>query len=82
MTCGFSDASFAFEKNPSSHQGMIIMASNKDIGENAQSVLNPVIWQSKKIQKIAVSTLSAEAMALASAVDVLSWIRLMWGTGH
>ena len=74
----FSDASFASEKNPSSHQGMIIMAAHKKIGDNAQSVINPIIWHSKKIQKVAVSTLSAEAMALAGAVDVLSWIRLMW----
>eukprot|EP00435_Cladocopium_sp_Y103_P035593 s1200_g9.t1 len=74
----FSDASFASEKNPSSHQGMIIMAADKKIGENERSVINPVIWHSKKIQKVAVSTLSAEAMALAGAVDVLSWVRLMW----
>lgn len=74
----FSDASFASEKNPNSHQGMIIMAAHKDIGENARSVINPVIWHSKKIQKVAVSTLSAEAMALAGAVDILSWVRLMW----
>ena len=33
----------------------------------------------EKIQKVAVSTLSAEAMSLAGAVDVLSWIRLYWG---
>ena len=32
----------------------------------------------KKIQKVAVSTLSAEAMSMASAVDCLAWVRLYW----
>ena len=54
------------------------MACHKDIGENKSSVVNPVVWHSKKIQKVVVSTLSAEAMSLAGAVDVLSWIRLFW----
>ena len=74
----FSDASFASEKVPDSHQGMIIMASHKDIGENKNSPVNPVVWHSKKIQKVVVSTLSAEAMSLAGAVDILSWVRLYW----
>ena len=74
----FSDASFASEKNHDSHQGMMIMAVHKCIGENHRSPVNPIAWHSKKIQKVAVSTLSAEAMALAGAVDLLSWIRLYW----
>lgn len=74
----FSDASFASEKNPDSHQGMIIMACHSKIGDNQASPISPMIWHSKKIQKVAVSTLSAEAMALAGAVDSLSWIRLYW----
>eukprot|EP00435_Cladocopium_sp_Y103_P013861 s2131_g3.t1 len=74
----FSDASFASEKTLDSHQGMLIMASHKQIGENASSVVNPIVWHSKKIQKVVVSTLSAEAMSLAGTVDILSWIRLYW----
>eukprot|EP00435_Cladocopium_sp_Y103_P023342 s473_g5.t1 len=74
----FSDASFASEKVPDSHQGMLIMASDKDIGENKNSPVNPIVWHSKKIQKVVVSTLSAEAMSLAGAVDSLSWVRLYW----
>lgn len=61
----FSDASFASERNPGSHQGMMIMSCHAKIGENRTSFVNPIIWHSKKIQKVAVSTLSAEAMALA-----------------
>ena len=74
----FSDASFASEKNHDSHQGMMIMATHKGIGENRRSPVNPIAWHSEKIQKVAVSTLSAEAMALSGAVDMLSWIRLYW----
>lgn len=75
----FSDASFASPKNPNSFQGMIIMAADKCIGQNQNSPINPLIWHSRKIQKVTVSTLSAEAMALAGSVDVLSWVRLFWG---
>ena len=64
----FSDASFASEKVPDSHQGMMIMSCHKDIGDNKSSVVNPIVWHSKKIQKVVVSTLSAEAMSLAGAV--------------
>ena len=74
----FSDASFASRKNPDSHQGMMIMASHKKIAENQSCPVNPLIWHSKKIQKVVVSTLSAEAMSLAGAVDSLTWLRLYW----
>ena len=74
----FSDASFASERVPDSHQGMMIMAAHRDIGNNKRSPINPICWRSKKIQRVAVSTLSAEAMALAHAVDRLSWVRLYW----
>jgi predicted metal-binding protein len=74
----FSDASFASAKTLDSHQGMIIMASHKSIGENQNCSVNPIIWHSKKIQRVVVSTLSAEAMSLAGAVDILSWTRLYW----
>ena len=55
------------------------MPCHADLGQNKTSVVNPIMWHSKKIQKVAVSTLSAEAMALAGAVDILSWVRLYWG---
>ena len=63
----FSDASFASSKIPDSHQGMVIMSCHQNIGQNRTSVVNPMVWHSKKIQKVAVSTLS------------LSWVRLYWG---
>ena len=74
----FSDASFALEKVQDSHQGMIVMAAHRNIGHNQRSPINPICWHSKKIQRVTVSTLSAEAMALAGAVDCLSWVRVYW----
>lgn len=42
-------------------------------------MVNRIVWHSKKIQKAAVSTVSAEAMSLAGSVDIPSWARLYWG---
>lgn len=47
----FSDASFASEKTPDSHQGMIIVAAHRDIGTNKTSIISPIMWHSKKIQR-------------------------------
>ena len=74
----FSDAAFASSKNHSSHQGMLLMTAHKCIGANQSSPVNPILWSSRKTQKVAVSTLSAEAMAMAGAVDTLAWARLFW----
>ena len=74
----FSDASFASEKCPDSYQGTVIMAAHRDIATNRTTRINPIAWQSKKIQRVAVSTLSAETMALAGTTDLLTWIRLYW----
>ena len=57
----------------------MIMSCHESIGTNRTSAVNPIVRHSKKIQKVAVSTLSAEAMSLAGAVDMLSWVRLYWG---
>ena len=56
----------------------MIMAAHQGTGESQRSPVNPMVWQSKKIQKVAVSTLSAEAMALAGSKDMLSWVPLFW----
>lgn len=74
----FSDASFASAKNTSSHQGLMITACHKDLETNKTSKVNPIARASRKIQKVAVSTLSAEAMSLAGAIDTLEWVRLFW----
>lgn len=61
-------------KQPDSHTGMTIMT----IQDNVASPVSPISWGSKKIQKVVVSTLSAEATSLNSTLDKLSWLRLYW----
>ena len=74
----FSDASFSSKKQPDSHTGMMIMTTHERIAENVQSPVSPISWGCKKIQKVVVSTLSAEATSLNSTLDQLSWLRLYW----
>ncbi|CAL1146079.1 unnamed protein product [Cladocopium goreaui] len=75
----FSDASFSSPKQPDSHSGSIIMATHSNITQNYTCPVNAISWGCKKIQKVVVSTLSAETMSLNSTLDQLSWIRLFWG---
>ena len=75
----FTDASFPSNKNPDAQQGMLIMASEEKLARNQTSKVNPILWHSKKIQKVTTSTLSAESMAATCALDNLSWVRLYWG---
>ena len=75
----FSDASFSSPKNPDAHAGSIILSTHKEIGQNCRCPINPLSWGSKKIQRVVVSTLAAETMAMSSTLDQLSWLRLCWG---
>jgi transposase InsO family protein len=74
----FSDASFASKVKPESYAGMIIMATHKEISQNQACVISPLSWGTKKIQRVVTSTLSAEATALSSTLDQLTWIRVYW----
>ena len=74
----FSDASFSSKKQPDSHTGMMIMTTHDQIKNNVTSPVSPISWGCKKIQKVVVSTLSAEATSLNSTLDQLSWLRLFW----
>ena len=78
----FSDASFASSNKPHSYAGNIIVGTHQDITENKECPISPISWGSKKIQKVVTSTLSAETVSLASALDQLSWIRLYWKWLH
>ena len=77
-SCAFSDASFATTKELSSRQGHIMFATDSQILKNRPSVVCRMVWSSKKIARVVRSTLSAEAVALSSCLDRLSWIRLFW----
>ena len=74
----FSDASFASQKQPESHTGMMIMATHEDIVKNHVCPVNPISWGCKKIQRVVTSTLSAETTSLSTTLDQLSWLRLVW----
>ena len=74
----FSDASFSSPKIPDSHSGMIILGTHKGINDNYSCPISPLTWGCKKIQKVVVSTLSAETISLNTALDQLSWLRLYW----
>ena len=55
------------------------MATHSNITQNYSCPVNAISCGCKKIQKVVVSTLSAETMSLNATLDKLSWIRLFWG---
>ena len=76
--CAFSDASFETKKGTASRQGTIIFTTDSRMAENKLAVICPIAWSSRKIPRVIRSTLSAEASALSSTLDRLSWLRLLW----
>ena len=78
----FSDASFSSKSKPDSHAGLIIVATHQDILKNFQRPISPLTRGCRKIQKVVTSTLLAETMSLASALDQLSWLRIFWSWIH
>ena len=78
----FGDASFASSKNLNSHQGAIVCATDSRLNKNVEAPLSPLVWTSKKIPRVVRSTLSAEAYAMSKAVDMLGWMRALWGVVH
>ena len=76
--CAFSDASFETKKGDPSRQGTIIFTTDAGMAKNQLSVICPIAWSSRKIPRVVRSTLSAEASALSSTLDRVSWLRVMW----
>lgn len=76
--CSFSDASFSTSKDLSSRQGTLIVSTDARLLQNKTTVVCPIAWSSRKIPRVVTSTLSAEAVALSSALDRLGYIRVMW----
>ena len=74
----FGDASFASENQLKPQQGVFIAACTKNLAENKISEISPVAWHSKQISRVVRSTLSAEAYAMSSSLDKLTWLRCMW----
>ena len=78
----FGDASFATSRNLSSHQGVFLAATTTELRQNVESPISPITWICKKISRVVRSTLSAEAYALSKSVDMLGWVRVLWGCIH
>ena len=78
----FGDASFAPSKNLNSHQGILICATDDRLNQNLEAPVSPLSWSSKRIPRVVRSTLSAEAYAMSKAVDLLGWVRMLWGVIH
>ena len=75
----FGDASFASAKQMSAQQRIFIMACTRKLANNETTDFSPVAWHTKQIGRVVRSTLSAEAYAMSSSLDKLTWIRCMWG---
>lgn len=74
----FSDAAFATRERAHSQRGTFILATAQSVEDGKGSQVSPLIWSSRKINRVVSSTLALETYALSGALDQLSWIRLMW----
>eukprot|EP00435_Cladocopium_sp_Y103_P052434 s764_g16.t1 len=74
----YSDASFATREKKQSQKGGLILAVHEDVFEQKSAKASPLLWFSKKIDRVVASTLAAETFALSTAVDILDWMRLAW----
>ena len=74
----YSDASFATREKQQSQKGGLILAAHQDICSQKPAISSPIVWYSKKIDRVVASTLAAETYALSHAVDLVDWIRLSW----
>ena len=75
----FGDASFASARQLSAQHGLFIMACTPKLALNDTTEFSPIVWNSRQIGRVVRSTLSAEAYAMSSSLDQLTWIRSMWG---
>jgi hypothetical protein len=76
----FGGASFASAKQLSAQQGLFIMACTQKLSRNTITDFSLIVWHSKQIGRVARSALSAEAYAMSSSLDKLTWVRCMWGS--
>ena len=74
----FSDATFATREKAHSQKGCLILATTEDIDKVKTSPVSPLVWFSKKINRVVSSTLASETYALSGALDLLSWTRMHW----
>ena len=73
----FGDASFASASQMKAQQGLFIVACTPELAANKSSDISPMSWNSKQIGRVVRSTLSAEAYAMSSSLDKLTWLRCL-----
>eukprot|EP00435_Cladocopium_sp_Y103_P014044 s1565_g3.t1 len=78
----FGDASFASATQLRAQQGLFVVACDNKLSNNQTSEISPIAWNSKQIGRVVRSTLSAEAYAMSSSLDKLTWLRCMWSFIH
>ena len=64
-----SEASYANLEDGSSQSGTFIFLKGKN------NLLAPILWQSRKIQRVARSTLATETLAFINGVDICVFIK-------
>lgn len=74
----YSDAAFATREKANSQKGCLIMATTEGVDQEKSSLVSPLVWFSKKINRVVASTLASETYALSGALDLLSWTRMHW----
>ena len=74
----FSDAAFATQEKAHSQKGCLILATTEEINETRSAPVSPLLWFSKKTNRVVSSMLASETFALSGALDLLSWTRLHW----
>lgn len=74
----YSDASFATRSKQQSQKGGLFLAAHKNILNQQSATASPLVWYSKKIERVVASTLAAETYALSAVVDLIDWLRLAW----
>jgi hypothetical protein len=74
----FSDAAFATREKAHSQKGCVILATTETIDKTQSALVSPLLWFSKKINRVVSSTLASETFALSGALDLLSWTRVHW----
>ena len=70
--CVFNDASFGNLKSGGSQGGFIIYITDED------KKCSPVMWQSKKLQRVVKSTMAAETLIQVEAAESAFWLRKLF----
>ena len=77
FTC-YTDASWANRYDLSSQGGYVILAHEKQMLDGKLSRANLIDWSSRKLQRVARSSLSAELQSNTNGIDNFTFLMLTW----